>query len=757
MPFLDLSTSSDLEVNLSLGIDLEIDLDEFFGLTAIGTLGISLTPTLHISSFLDVDDFELGLDLVPPFMRLGTESNLFLSATMSLGVDLEHPPLALALTFLGIFTLGIDLEAEAVFPEAETNELLITVNLIPTLGEPANYQEYKVRFKINGVEIPISAFSVKAPANKIGTDASVTLSRPSDRSLILTSSLYTLEIGVVVSGVTTWFTVAEGILTNDDLSIGWESGPTDSVQLSHSSGLAERVNISPLNTVVLYDSSDMDLSVEDFEPTYDMGGNPYPVTLIPIGGLTLYDVLNYAFSQCGLFFSTNLPNFKVKRLDIQIGQSYFQTVGQLFGVFNPIILERNGTVFILDSTMLIPGGFDAPTSITPSKYKVLSINRAANNINGYIVQYNENKDAWDDYDETEDVVVNEITDIDEGKTTILESFTTTRYYRRSSVPGVVVRAEVRKIISNTYVIDPVIYSTTDPVIINRTVEKFVYDATGKVLRRTKFESARIPLWIASTNPSSAPGDGKWEYQFVEVKYEQDDSEYKDNKFKRGTEYRQTFSQFTRALIYIDPDLQYETKDEAGVLDIDPDKEVPVKYKQEYVTAYRSGNLDEDGLTEYGVIATRFEKVTPIDKDFSRVQTNEVDFITKVVVVNVAEEQIGEISTSSQVHIQKEFIVFAPGATRDSRRLDTINIGEIPIVYGIALVQRKINKANSKSRQVSSELIGFDPYVDRGNTVKMVGRNSENLGNYLLEGYGIDGKLLGLPGQTIMMQVEGQQV
>jgi hypothetical protein len=747
VPLVELTTT--IPEYLELGIAPEASMGDPFSFFASAMLGIDLLARISTELSAEVD---FGVDIDPDsVLRLNAEVNVSLEAETDFGFDFDEDTIvSLVFEFLAIFQLGVDLTASSAgFSEVETDELNLTVNIFPSIALPANYQEYKVRFKIDGVEIPISAFQVKAAPNKIGTDVSVTLSDNSDRTLVTRFSIYTLEIGVVVNDVVTWYTIASGQLSGDTFTIGWEkNAPTDSVSLSHSALISNAINISPLLTTVLYDPTDRELSADDFPAIYDVNGNPYPVILLPSTGLTLYTILGFVFSACGLSFFTNIPNFRIKRIDIEIGQSYYQAISQLFGVFEPILLERDGVVYILDSTMLSVSGFDAPISISPSTYKSISASLAVDRINGYIVNYNESQEAWDSYEDTSTFTSNSIIDIDEEKETVVETTTFIRNYKRLSIPGLVVRAEVTRILTETYVIDGVAYNTEDPVLINRTDERFTYDHTGKVLRRTKTEDARIPIWYPSTNPESADGDGFWEYDFQNVRYEQDDSVYKVNPFKHGTEYRETLSQFARSLVYIDPDKIFETIDEAGVLDIDPDREVPVDYKQEYVNAYRSGNLSEDGETEFSPVMSRLEKVIPINKDFSRVETKEIDFLTKVVDINVSEEQIGEIATSSQVSLQKRFIVYGYGQDRTTGRLDSLNIGEVPLVYGIALAQRKIARVNTRQVNLSMNLIGFDPIIDRGNTVKVIGRDSENLGNYLLEGYTIDGKQLGTPRQLI---------
>lgn len=758
MPIVDLTTVGPIDGELWLGIELDVDLDAAFGLLATLTLGIDMLPSMSIETYFEIDPIEFGVDIDDEsFLRIDDEANLFLEAEVDFDLHLD-PDVVINLeqTFLAVFEMGMDMTAsDEAFPEPEIDQIIFSVDIHPVITFPANYQAYTVRFSVDDTEIPITAFQVKAAPSKIGKEVNVTLSRPSDRSLIVASSLYKLELGITISGTTTWYTMLEGELNASNYSIGWDNNaPTDSVALVSTDSLAKRINISPLASTVYYDSTAMTLTVEDFPPIYDLGGNPYPVILVPIPGLTFYTILNIVFGACGLSYSTNLPDFRVKRLDIEIGQSYYQSISALFGVYEPLILERDGTVYIYDSTFISVPGFGAPKTITTSKYKSVVTSKTFNDINGYIVNYVESKDAWDTVEEIVDNSISEIIDIDEGKVTIVETDNYIKNYKRQSIPGVVVRSAISKIFVFTRIIDPVVYGSDDPVLINRTEEYFTYDDTGKVIRRVKYEYARIPIWYPSVNPESADGDGYWQYDFQGVRYEQDDSEYKANPFRNGTEYRETLSQIARALIYIDPEKIYEIKDEAGVLEIDPDKEVPVDYKQQYVDAYRSGNLDPEGIVEYGAVFSRYEKVTPVTKDFSRVETKEIDFLTKVISVNVSEEQVGEIATSSQTAISRRFIVFGYGGVRNNQRLETLNIGEIPLPYGIALANRKLLRHGLDNVNLSAELIGVDLAIDRGTVVSVIGRDSQNLGAYLIEGFTIDGKNLGTSRQTVMTTLEG---
>jgi hypothetical protein len=214
MPIVDLSTATPTE-QFWLGLTIEASMDEPFGLRATLGLGIALVPpTLSNDTVFEIDPIEFGVDF---------DEEIIVPAIL----DLQ-----------GIFQFGVDLAASSRgFSEVEVDELLLTLHIYPVVSFPANYQEFKTRFSINGVEVPITTFQIKAAPNKIGTDVSVTLADNSDRALVDSFSVYKLEVATVISGVTTWYTLAEGRLTTDTLSIGWDkNAPTDSVSLNKEAG-----------------------------------------------------------------------------------------------------------------------------------------------------------------------------------------------------------------------------------------------------------------------------------------------------------------------------------------------------------------------------------------------------------------------------------------------------------------------------------------------------------------------------------------
>ncbi len=759
MPIIDLTTGIGPDAEYVLGVDLVADLLVPFALSSSLSLGVDLDSNIYLSNVvaLAIND-TFGPDIDPAsVLRLGAEPNVFMSADAEIDVDLDPDAIiGIILELLGQFTIGIDgTSSTNTWSEVEISRVNFTVDIYEEIVFPTNNQEYKVRFMINDVEYPIEQFTIRADQSKLGKNVSVSLSRLTDRSFVVAGALYSIEIATVVGGVTTWIPINDGVIVTSNYSIGYQNNaPTDRVQLSTQDVMTNLMHTSPYSTTVLYDSSEQELTVDDFEPVFDMSGNEYPVNLIPIGNMTLYSIMSYCLAQAGINWNTDIPDFRIKRLDIGIGNSYFQAISGLIGVFEPLILERNERIRILDSSRVWPNGFGTPKQVTPTQYQSFQLDREFNDINGYVVEFTSSKEAWDSYEDKETEVINIIEDVDEAKVTTITTITYTRDYHRDAIPAVVVRSEVTKIETQIKVteVKTLEDGTTyiDEPIIDETIEEFTYDRVGKLLTRDKHQWSRVPIWI----PVGV--DGHWEYSFEEVRYEHDESKYKDNKHKKETEYRETLEQWVRAMVYTDPDKRYEPIETTDPFDIDPDKEVPQDYKMEYVTAFRSGVLQDDGEVSFEPISSRIEKVIPVNSEMSRVETKEVDMITNITVVNVAEEQVGEISTNSQIPASSRVIVYGTGETRSSRRLETLNVGEVPIVQGIALARRKLGRRNNKNRTINMTIIGVDLAIDRGTVVNAIGRDNENLGNYMTEGWSIEGKALGTKQQTIMTSITGRE-
>ena len=770
MPLIELQLSVTPLSTMSLGFDIDADLSTSLGLHASVSVGINFVPDFLTEANMSVEvDFGPDIDS-STFLRINaTDPNIELAANIDFGINVGAL-LINQLEFLGIFKFGIDVKQSGrlQWPSTELSELNLTVNIVDVVNFPANYQEYKVRFKIGGVEVPIKKAVVSAPKSKIGTDISVVFSRSSDRSLISGGAVYSLEIGTVISNVVTWHTLSTGFVSTDSYDVGWtDYSPTDEVSLSTTDSIAHAMMSSPYFPVVFFDPEYLDIKPEDLQPVFDASGNLYPTILIPVSGLNVGTVLNYCASQMGIGLSTNISvsAFRIKRLDINIGQPFISAISGLIGVFSPLFIDIGGAVHILDSTMLWIGGSSTPKTLTTSKYRVTRLGKVWPDINGYVVEYVESHDAWDTNKDDDDTVTNTIVDEDENRITQVYTTTTVRSYYRSSLPSIVVRKETVKVLTETWVNDPALYGDGF-VLINSSREDFIYDHIGKIIEHGKRESARVPFWYPSESPLSKAGEGQWQYTFTTVKYEHEEYVYKENPFKHGTEYRESLFQYTRALIYTDRDKQFETTDKTDPLDLDPDKEVPIKYKELYIDAYRGGNLQEPDLdpdanskppvfpyTYYENVSfepsqARFEYTVPVSKDVARTETKETDHITKVVTMNVTEEQIGEFSTSSQVGQTRRAIVFSSGGVRTSRRIETLNIGEIPLEYGIPLAQRKLAKANINT-EMQCELIGYDPGISKGTILGVTGREGVSLGGYLTEGWQVTLDKLGTPEQSVM--------
>jgi len=390
-------------------------------------------------------------------------------------------------------------------------------------------------------------------------------------------------------------------------------------------------------------------------------------------------------------------------------------------------------------------------------------------IDGYLIEHAQDDDAWDTFEIEINTTSNLITDPQEKKSTLFETETHTKNYLKegNEIP---VKSETFQIYTKTTVEETANQTDADgneqydsngdaiqettTKITNSTREFFYYDALDRLQVREKYESQRVPVWVDLGNPAF-PTDGKWEYQFLDVKYEKDEYLYAENPFKEDEQYRQILYQFSRGMIYVEPEKQYETKNKSGLVEIDPEKEVPEQYRQSYVDAYLGGNLADDGIIDFGSLTSRFERVTPRPNDEAIVETKENDYITGVSRLNVTEQQVGALSQSGQIKKTKKVVVFGPNG-RTNGRIESLSTGDISYGQSIALALRLLQRKNIGNSSITMELIGLDMRVRRGLILNAVGRDDENLGNYLTEGFRRSGTNINQRGQILNTSIQGRK-
>lgn len=683
-----------------------------------------LTNTLQFET-----EFQDSFEYSGFFKSDEDEPNILLSSEFLIEMD-SNAELPLRQAFKT--NISINIQAEATFSVRETEKVEVSF-IVEVLAAQVSgsYREFHARLLINENEIPLTEVTIDAPTNSVGNTINVTLARPGDHTLIVVDTPYTLEIGERVNGVIVWkHRVDSDTFNSKNYGISFSSNaPSDSINLSTPSSLIDKLNKYPLTNEVYYDPLAIELNVDEFEQVYDTSGNAYPTLIFPTSDLTVHDLLEKIFvEKCGFSeYKTNLPDYKTKRLDCSMFESYLSAIGGVIGIFEPLFFEKDDIIWIIDTTAILPPGFPDPRTITGSNYSTLGNSKQNDPIEAYEVSYSEDLLNWDYFTldtKTDTTVSGTVGGFDFITNEVV---TKTREYRRNSAPNIIVSTSIDSIETTQ--------TETFGKVLSTILEEFTYDFLGRETKRVTTSEQRIPRYVQGLVSESLEVVNKSTTKTT----------YRQHPYEPNKQYKSKVEHTVEGLRYVDPDPYLEDKE----------------YIQRYTDAHLSGNIVESGTSNFGQISSRVETTTPLPNRESKLKVQEIDYLTEppLLVVNTVDIAVGDIGISSTLPRQKKIIVtLDPELVITDRRKGRLNIGDMPISLGMALAIRLLNKRKFKNHQLSMNLVNIDWNIRRGSLIKALGRNNEDLGNFLIEGFQIVMKSLGVAGeQDVSMSITGTQV
>jgi hypothetical protein len=706
MPIVDSSSSSPLVV-----FDLP-----FLDLTAPGTVTpgsgvnfdlpfIEMTPNAGVQ-IQGAATFDLPfLDLTVEG-RLNADANVFGSAAFDLPfIDLTADGQKL-IDAVAVFDLPfIDLTADGTLATAEDFELNIILDILPP-SPAGNYIEHWLpRLKVNGSEIPVKGGQYSEGEDSAGATLRVELARISDRSVMVAGASIEFGFGRKVGGA--WdeasfqTLITDGTVEGTGHSISLSNGsPTDAFQVTSRSGTNNRFSITPETDLVIYDPLRETLNQVDFDILLDTQGNQYLTELKPIAGLTLHQLFDEVLvDRCGFSgVQTNLPDFPILRADCPIGRSYLASIRGYFGMFEPAIFAVGDEVWIIDTTIVLPSGFPAPRTVEIRHYRTLSASEQILDIDGFLVQYVEDKRSYDYITSRTETFTEE--NGESGDPDYTETFVEQlwREYRRTSNPGLVLHEELYFERRTT--------SASGVGTINETRENFNFDSNGRYSFREKTTHARIPDL-----------DNPGEFTLALVNDEKETLHYASHPYQPKSQYVQRREQHVRGLIVIDSENQQLQND----------------FELDYLTAYRRGNLVEGMATRFGPIKSIIELAEPLRDGQVRVRPVTIDHLSRSVPEDDVQMRPGDVSLNGIAPRQSRVLVLeSDDSERTTNRIEAIHAGELPPTHAIPWARRRLKAVKSKNRTIDAQTIGYDAGLRKGMPVTFTGR-SETIGTFLIAG------------------------
>lgn len=622
---------------------------------------------------------------------------------------------------------------------ARANTRLPLVTPEPILNEVAEnafakrYYSARLLDNLNN-EINIISAVVEAPRNTIGKRVSINVAKK-DLSLITAARTYTFQIGTreTPTGAITWQTIVQnGKLNSRNFALG-QNGilPADSLSFGTIEPLKNRLNKFPLENIILYNSRRTSVEIAASDVIRDVSGAMVTTNTVAINYMTVRDVLDYVRKKTG--FSqvvTNIPNYEITRADFPITASYLQAISSIIGIFEPLIFTVGTQLYILDKTAAIPDEF-APRPLQNYELSswTVSIPEAAE-IDGYLVSYaadETNANYW-----TERLVqtTEQTGNVFDDDFTRIETNTIYREWRSFAAPDEILRSEVVSIQRETYI--------DFLTLASRRTETHRFDSQG---RRTGSQITQLGL-VPDLANSGVPS-------LQTVREENQTVSYTTDPKNPRRSLQSKIQTVIRGLVSVDSDNQY----------FDPETGEQADFRQDFLEAHKAGNLAEGQTTEFAPVKTITETLLDLGNGQYQMSVSTVDHLRKTETNAFSEPKTGDASILSSASKQSQILVLKDGltlTTRPGNAIETISIGELPLYFGIPLIERRLANREAQKQSGNVGVIGYSASIERGTFFRLADRENENAGKYITAGFRLDISALG-DGAQILTTIEAEEI
>lgn len=635
------------------------------------------------------------------FGRLNSEANIFGSGSSQIVLGAEANPQTVK-NFSGTSRIKITATASSQLQIAPRADAYFNVQIVP-VGAAANYQKYAAKFSANNVEVKIRSFKLEYPQKSVGVKLNIELANPVRNQF---NSATSFKFEIKINGV--WNTLIDTAkLESESISSRFFD---DRVNLDISAPLSDKFALSPRKTKIYYNPNKTSVDLEEVDVLKDTFGNSFPISKQSVNNLTLYYLLNVAFVQgCG-FASvvTNLPDYSIARCDFNTGQTFKDAIGGFIGMYEPVFFEDNNVLYILETSNVLPAGFN-PRTIAAKKFTNFSSSAQKRTIiDGYDVQFAHNDG---DYLTTRQTQKTE-TSGDFGTSSYSETdiLTTIREYRNFDNPSVIVRTEIKDEQRNTY---DYLFNVIGTENLTRN-----FNSNGQLTSIVKRGAARVPDLNNSGN-----------LLLQDLRTEETRLFYKANPKNTREIITNRIEKRVAGLIAIDADNTY----------------FGAPFEQEYLKAHEAGNLDENMSSRFGAISTIIETFVEDGRGQTEIRRQAIDHIRGAVTDPQDDIRAGTNSarTFNQANTVRVWRIGADRISTKGGNFASLSAGELPNRLAIALADRKLAKQTANNQSGTCDLIGVDLSLRRGSTARILDRWNNAFGNFIVDGISITGQF----GQT----------
>lgn len=658
-------------------------------------------------------------------LRIGGEVNVFLSAEVLGSTVLAPPNLSIALGgFSAIFAGATEMTAAPTLTSADEYGFTFYIDILDAALVSSNVRRYTARLLADAVEVPITGFQLREPSDRLGAALQVTLARPDTSQISLASSVQ-FDIGVWNGSGWTWVNfLTSGKLAGRGHSISFAQGrPADAVQVSFVDVFGDAWARAPRQPVTLYDPQKVDAPGETQNLLYTEAGAAIKPLAVPMPGMTLRDVLEYAYvTGCG-FSSvvTNIPNFPVAEASFTLEGGYDSGARSLVAPFDPLFFVADGGVlWIYDLDAPMPAGLSPVELPLSSVVEVSDTLPAREPSNALIVSYQ--APEGDYYTERIEQETDESGSFGSPGYTKTETERRVREYRSAAEPTRILREVVTEAKTSVY--------NAQLELIHRETQQDSYDSLQRKTGHTRA--------VESLVPDLASGD----LVLMQVMDERNSTGYRPHPTRPGESLQDASTTVTSGLVLVDKENEYRDK----------------PFRLPYTDAHRNGfiDLDADQETEYVPIKTVRESLRARGDGQVDVSVIVIDHLTGTTERSQSSPRTGSVSIDTRGTRVRRTLLTLPGTDSDGRRVPTLNASALPGEVALPLGRRQLEKQNAPPKEATFGLPGVSFSIRKGTQVKPHAR-SGYLGTYVVTERTVRGARLGTADARIEMGLEAREL
>lgn len=587
----------------------------------------------------------------------------------------------------------------------------------------------------NNNEILITDATRNQPKGEIGERISLTIGRK-DLSLINPDKLYTFQIGTwsnvqdAIDGVSpVWKTVCEDSrLSSRSFSIGRNGRlAADSLSFEIIESNKNKLNFYPPRNYILYDSLQINVELGDIERVYTSDGDYIRTTANAFPNLTLYKVLDFVKQRLGFArIETNLPNFPIVRANFPFERSYSDSIAAIAGNYEPTCSIQPGNVLRIQTKFAeLPGDFE-PREITISDFSQLNLQiPQSTHIDGVNITYLDSNAFADYYSDRLTQTREETGTFGSPNYTRTDINRTYRDWFENENPNVPLRTELIAEVHSTY------DNTLN--LIGRETNNHVYDAQGKRTNSARTIESQIPDL-----------DNSGTLVLLTAREENQSVFYTtDAQNPRQQLQSKTITQIS-GLMAIDAENQYFDED----------------FKQDFLKAHKAGNLTVDMTSEFGLLQTITETLTPLGNNQFEVRTQTTDHLRGNTENSISEAKTGDASLNAISGKQKQFILWTDGVSTNTRtggEIINLAAGFLPLTFAKTLAEIILHRRQNGFQEGSLTIPVYHESLQRGVFFRVFDRSGNSLGRFICESVNVVFRNLGTRQQTTISTVQISEV